>query len=46
MSETAITVTGLRKSFGDNTVLDGIDFEVPRGTVYALLGPNLSLIHI
>lgn len=40
MSETAITVTGLRKSFGDNTVLDGIDFEVPRGTVYALLGPN------
>lgn len=40
MPETAITVTGLRKSFGDNTVLDGIDFEVPRGTVYALLGPN------
>ncbi|MEU9837603.1 ATP-binding cassette domain-containing protein [Actinomadura sp. NPDC048032] len=38
--QTAIQVTGLRKAFGDTTVLDGIDFEVPRGTVYSLLGPN------
>jgi ABC-2 type transport system ATP-binding protein len=36
----AITVTGLRKSFGDQLVLDGIDLEVPQGTVFALLGPN------
>ncbi|WP_433371336.1 ABC transporter ATP-binding protein [Actinoplanes sp. CA-142083] len=35
-----ITVSGLRKSFGSLTVLDGIDFHVPAGTVYALLGPN------
>ncbi|GAA5188516.1 daunorubicin resistance protein DrrA family ABC transporter ATP-binding protein [Rugosimonospora acidiphila] len=36
----AITVTGLRKSFGEHTVLDGIDLEVPSGTVFCLLGPN------
>jgi ABC-2 type transport system ATP-binding protein len=38
----AITVSGLRKSFGDKMVLDGIDFEVPAGTTFALLGPNGS----
>jgi ABC-2 type transport system ATP-binding protein len=31
---------GLRKSFGDLVVLDGIDLEVAEGTVFALLGPN------
>ena len=36
----AIAVTGLRKSFGDQVVLDGIDLEVPAGTTFALLGPN------
>jgi ABC-2 type transport system ATP-binding protein len=36
----AITVTGLRRSFGDKVVLDGIDLTVPAGTVFALLGPN------
>jgi ABC-2 type transport system ATP-binding protein len=39
-SRPAITVTGLRKSFGDKLVLDGIDLDVPAGTVFALLGPN------
>ena len=37
---TAIAVTGLRKSFGEHTVLDGIDLTVQQGTVFALLGPN------
>jgi ABC-2 type transport system ATP-binding protein len=36
----ALAVTGLRKSYGPQTVLDGIDLTVPTGTVYALLGPN------
>ena len=36
----AINVTGLRKSFGDTLVLDGIDLSVPEGTVFSLLGPN------
>jgi ABC-2 type transport system ATP-binding protein len=36
----AITVTGLRKSYGEHLVLDGIDLQVQTGTVFALLGPN------
>ena len=36
----AIGVTGLRKSFGDHVVLDGIDLTVAEGTIFALLGPN------
>ncbi|MEU9931911.1 ABC transporter, partial [Streptomyces anulatus] len=36
----AIAATGLRKSYGDKAVLDGIDLAVPAGTVFALLGPN------
>jgi ABC-2 type transport system ATP-binding protein len=36
----AIRAAGLRKSYGKQTVLDGIDLEVAEGTVFALLGPN------
>jgi ABC-2 type transport system ATP-binding protein len=36
----AITVSGLRKHYGAQTVLDGVDLDVPAGTVFALLGPN------
>jgi ABC-2 type transport system ATP-binding protein len=36
----AIAAAGLRKSFGDRVVLDGIDLRVAEGTVFALLGPN------
>jgi ABC-2 type transport system ATP-binding protein len=36
----AITATGLRKSFGGEVVLDGIDLEVGVGTTFSLLGPN------
>ncbi len=39
-SQPAIAVTGLRKSFGDHVVLDGIDLTVPQGTVFSLLGAN------
>ncbi|HYY77863.1 MAG TPA: ATP-binding cassette domain-containing protein [Actinomycetes bacterium] len=39
-SQPAIRATGLRKSFGDQLVLDGIDLQVAEGTVFALLGPN------
>ncbi len=39
-STPAIRATGLRRSFGDKVVLDGIDLEVAEGTVFALLGPN------
>jgi ABC-2 type transport system ATP-binding protein len=36
----AISVTGLRKSYGDKVVLDGIDLTVAEGTIFSLLGPN------
>lgn len=50
MNTYSIEVSGLRKSFGKQTVLDGIDLTVEKGTIFALLGPNgagkTTLIHI
>ncbi|MWA11907.1 ATP-binding cassette domain-containing protein [Streptomyces sp. BA2] len=40
MKNPAIAANGLRKSYGEKTVLDGIDLAVPAGTVFSLLGPN------
>ncbi|WP_329228793.1 ATP-binding cassette domain-containing protein [Streptomyces canus] len=40
MTDLAIAANGLRKSYGDKTVLDGIDLQVPAGTIFSLLGPN------
>ena len=40
MQPTPIVVRGLRKSFKDVVVLDGIDLTVERGTILALLGPT------
>ncbi|WP_328472001.1 ATP-binding cassette domain-containing protein [Actinoplanes sp. NBC_00393] len=40
MTNTAIAVSGLRRSYGSHLVLDGIDLRVPEGSVFALLGPN------
>ena len=46
----AIKVRGLRKAFGKTVVLDGIDLDVPAGSIFALLGPNgagkTTTIHI
>jgi ABC-2 type transport system ATP-binding protein len=36
----AIRAAGLRKSYGRQVVLDGIDLEILAGSVFALLGPN------
>ncbi|RLK59860.1 phosphonate transport system ATP-binding protein [Actinokineospora cianjurensis] len=38
----ALSVKGLRKSFGDRTVLNGVDFEVRAGELVVLLGANGS----
>ena len=40
MTGLAIAAHQLRKSYGDKTVLDGVDIAVPEGTIFALLGPN------
>ncbi|WP_329288648.1 ATP-binding cassette domain-containing protein [Streptomyces pseudovenezuelae] len=39
-STVAVSAVGLRKSYGDKVVLDGIDLRIPTGSVFALLGPN------
>ena len=36
----ALRISGLRKSFGEQQVLDGIGFDVPKGAILGLLGPN------
>ncbi|NES15606.1 MULTISPECIES: ABC transporter ATP-binding protein [Micromonospora] len=36
----AISVRGLRKAYGDNVAVAGVDLDVHRGEVFALLGPN------
>jgi ABC-2 type transport system ATP-binding protein len=35
-----VAAAGLRKAFGSQTVLDGVDLAVPAGQIFALLGPN------
>jgi len=40
--ELVIDVRGVVKSFGDKTVVDGIDLQVKRGEIYGFLGPNGS----
>ncbi len=40
MPETAVRFEHVVKRFGDFTAVDGIDFEVPKGTIFGLLGPN------
>ncbi|WP_188756356.1 ABC transporter ATP-binding protein [Microbacterium album] len=46
----AIRLQGVTKSFGELRVLRGVDLEVPRGSVFALLGSNgagkTTLVHI
>ncbi len=40
--DSAISVTGLTKRFGDKVVVNGLDMDVPRGAIYGFLGPNGS----
>jgi ABC-2 type transport system ATP-binding protein len=39
-TETAIRTEGLTKRFGDLFAVDGLDLDVPRGSVFGLIGPN------
>jgi ABC-2 type transport system ATP-binding protein len=40
VTEVAISVNGLRKSYKDKVAVDGLDLTVARGEIFALLGPN------
>jgi ABC-2 type transport system ATP-binding protein len=50
LSRPAIAAAGLRMSYGDKSVLDGVDLQVSEGTIFALLGPNgagkTTIVHI
>ena len=41
-AEADVRVTGLRKSYGDVTAVDGVDLEIERGEFFTLLGPSGS----
>ena len=38
--ENVISVTGLKKKFGEFLAVDGLDFEVGRGEIFGLIGPD------
>ena len=40
LNKVAISVQGLKKSYKNVTVLEGVDFEVQTGSIFALLGSN------
>jgi branched-chain amino acid transport system ATP-binding protein len=40
MTETVLSVTGLRAGYGRAEVLHGIDLQAPKGSVITVIGPN------
>jgi ATP-binding cassette ChvD family protein len=40
LGDLVIEAQGLRKSFGDKLLFDGLDFRLPRGGIVGILGPN------
>jgi ABC-2 type transport system ATP-binding protein len=42
LNGTAIKLDGVTKRFGTHTAVSSLDLEIPKGTVYGLLGPNGS----
>jgi ABC-2 type transport system ATP-binding protein len=42
MPDFALRLSGVTKRFGTHTAVDHLDLEVPRGSIYGLLGPNGS----
>jgi ABC-2 type transport system ATP-binding protein len=40
MTEPIVTVQGLRKKFGSTEILHGLDFDIPPGRIYGLIGHN------
>lgn len=41
-NDTILSAKNIRKQFGPKVVLDGLDFEMPAGRIYAICGPNGS----
>jgi len=40
LGDLVITVAGLRKGYGDRLLIDGLDFNLPRGGIVGIIGPN------
>ena len=40
LGELVVEATGLCKGFGDRLLIDGLDFNLPRGGIVGVIGPN------
>jgi sulfate-transporting ATPase len=40
LGDVVINAKGLRKGYGDNLLMDGVDFMLPRGGIVGVIGPN------
>lgn len=40
VASTALTMSGLSKSFGDTRAVDNLNLRIPRGSMYGVVGPN------
>jgi energy-dependent translational throttle protein EttA len=40
LGDIVVEAEGLRKGYGDNLLIDGLDFKLPRGGIVGIIGPN------
>src|SRR5207253_10774250 len=40
LGDLVIEARGLRKGYGDRLLMDGVDFDLPRGGIVGVIGPN------
>ncbi|HEX9641540.1 MAG TPA: energy-dependent translational throttle protein EttA, partial [Candidatus Krumholzibacteria bacterium] len=40
LGDLVVEARGLRKAFGENVLIDGLDFSLPRGGIVGIIGPN------
>ena len=40
LGDVVVEAEGLRKGYGDNLLIDGLDFKLPRGGIVGIIGPN------
>jgi energy-dependent translational throttle protein EttA len=40
LGDVVVEAEGLRKGYGDNLLIDGLDFKLPRGGIVGVIGPN------